>query len=201
LLTWRHIIDFCYHHVQLFTHNPLNIYSHCKKVPRRLLPPSRSLPSSPAGAILLDPSLPSIPALGEHELGSMPRLLPRREARARRHHVGGEGWVLGRSSNRFPTLSPQRRIRQLPKSRAPQLAGSGRCASIALKAALVSHLHRRAPSLRSHLAEEEACYCHVWTPRMAVRSWGGARRLARSAAGEERHAGRACWPALRYRKP
>jgi hypothetical protein len=139
----------------------LNIYSHCKKVPRLLLPPSRSLSSSPTGAISLDPSLPSIPAPGENELGSRPRLLPRREERARGHHVRGEGWVLGRSSNRFPTPPPQRRIRQLPESRAPRLAGSGRRASIASKAALVSHLHRRAPSLRSHLTEEEACYRHV----------------------------------------
>jgi hypothetical protein len=105
----------------------------------------------------------------------------------------GEGWVLGRSSNRFPTPPPQRWIRQLPESRAPRLVGSGRRASIASKAALVSHLHRRAPSLRSHLAEEEACY-------LAVQSWGGARP-AKSAAGEERYAGRACWPSLRYRKP
>lgn len=151
------------------------------------------------------PTLPATlrapPVPGENELGSKPRLLPRREERAHEHHAGERGLCAGEEIQLLSCSSPQRRIRQLrspehhdwPNPPPPFHRVGNRPPA--------PHLRCRAPSSRSRLREDEPCYYHVWTPWTAVLSWGGAIRAARSAAWEERHAGRACRPAPRRRKP
>jgi hypothetical protein len=49
LLTWHHIIDFCSHSVQIFTHNPLNTYSPRRNVPRLSTSRSRKVSGQTSG--------------------------------------------------------------------------------------------------------------------------------------------------------